>query len=85
VVVSTRQIRARWKPRFSVIGIGGSVVGAVGVLVVLQQRGQVFPTLLVEIATVLIGLGVGIVLPSLGRVVAVRRINRTLSRRSQAT
>jgi sorbitol-specific phosphotransferase system component IIC len=65
-----------------VIGILGSLVGALGVLVVLQQRGQIFPTLSVEIVTLVIGLLVGIAVPSLARLIAVRRINRVLSRRS---
>jgi hypothetical protein len=82
--MSPSQGPVRWRPKISVVGIVGSVLGAIGTLVVLQQRGLVFPTTLVGIATILIGIGVGIGVPSLTRLIAIRRINRVLARRARA-
>jgi predicted membrane-bound spermidine synthase len=75
--------RVRWRPKFSVVGIAGSVLGAIGVLVFLQQQGKVFPTTIVNIVTILIGIAVGIAVPSLTRLIAIRRINRALARRTR--
>jgi len=62
--------------RLSLFGIVGSVFGAIGVLVTLQQRGLVFPTTIVEIVTIIIGVLLGLAVPSLIRLRAVHRINR---------
>jgi membrane-bound ClpP family serine protease len=82
--MSTQPRRIRWRPKFSVVGIAGSILGAIGVLVILQQRGSVYPTTVVEIVTLVIGLVIGVGVPSLFRLIAVRRINRRVARRSHA-
>jgi membrane-bound ClpP family serine protease len=83
--MSTRPRRIRWRPKFSVIGIAGSILGAIGVLVILQQQGWVYPTTTVEIMALVIGLIIGVGVPSLFRLIAVRRINRRAARRSHAS
>jgi hypothetical protein len=70
--------RVPYRPRISAAGIISAVVGAVGILLFLQQRGKVFPTAVVGAATLVAGVVAGIVLPSLGLVVATRRLNRRL-------
>lgn len=79
--MSARPNRVAWKPKLSVIGIAGGVLGAVGCVVFLQQAGSVFPTQNVVNGAFFGGLLAGVVLPSLGRAVAVGRINRALARR----
>lgn len=82
--MSTQPRRIRWRPKFSIIGIAGSILGAIGVLVILQQQGWVYPTTIVEIMTLVIGFIVGVGVPSLFRLIAVQRINRRVVRRSHA-
>ena len=69
----------RWRPRISVMGITGGVVGGASVLAMLQEYGRFFPTTAVAYRAVLVGAGVGIVVPSLARILAVRRANRRLA------
>ena len=76
--------RVRWKPKLTVVGIGGGILGALGLLVVLQQRGLVFPTTTTGIVTVVGGVLFGVAVPSLARLVAVRRINRAWRARAAA-
>lgn len=71
--------RVRWRPRISVMGISGGVLGGASVLAMLQEYGRFFPTTAVAYRAVLVGAGVGIVIPSLARIVAVRRANRRLA------
>ena len=69
----------RWRPRISVMGITGGVAGGASVLAMLQEYGRFFPTTAVSYRAVLVGAGVGIVVPSLARILAVRRANRRLA------
>jgi hypothetical protein len=66
----------KWGPRFSFIGIVGGILAAFGLLVLLQQGGRVYPTVTVALVMLIGGILFGIVLPSLGVLVAVRRYNR---------
>ena len=75
-----RPPRVRYRPRVSLLSLVSSVVGAPAILIFLQQRGSVFPTPKVELLTLLGGLAVGLIVPSLGQLVAVRRMNRRLAR-----
>jgi hypothetical protein len=74
--------RVRYRPKVSVLGLVSALVGSLGGLLFMQQRGSVFPTSTVGIITIVVALVSGIALPSLGRVVATRRINRRLARLS---
>ena len=73
--------RARWKPRLSILGLLGGLVMGLGVVVLLQQYGKLYPTTEILVGGVVGGCLVGgIVVPSLLRLVAVRRINRAIAR-----
>ena len=75
---SLRLKRAAWAPRISVVGLIGSVLFGLGFTVFLQQSGEVFPdegTFLQYIGAALV---VGIVVPSLIRMVTVMRTNRAI-------
>ena len=78
-VAPLRLPRRRWRPLFSVSGILGGLVGSVGVVVLLQQSGKIFPTTNVLVRALLAGLLVGIALPSAARAVKVRRGNRRIA------
>ena len=79
---SARVRRVRYRPKVSVLGLVSALVGSVAGLLFMQQRGSVFPTSTVGIITIVVALVSGIGLPSLGRVVATRRMNRRLARLS---
>ncbi len=81
--MSSRKGPVRWRPKFSLIGIGGSIVASIGTLLVLQQRGLVFPTTVTEIVTLVIGLLAGIAVPSLIRLSVVRQYNRRFEQKSK--
>jgi len=70
---------ARWRPRLSVLGIICSLLGAIGVVVLLQQYGKVFPTRLVVIYALVAGLAAGVAVPSLLALIGVFRTNRFIS------
>jgi hypothetical protein len=72
--------RARWRPHIALIPILSGILGTVGGLVLLQQYGIVFPSLTVVILAFVAGLVVSVGLPSLARVVSVRRYNRRVAR-----
>jgi len=55
------------------LGIAGGLVGAAGVVVLLQGYGRRFPTTAILVRALVTGLVAGIALPSLARVVRVRR------------
>jgi hypothetical protein len=69
------QVRpVRWRPRLSVVGIVGGVLTGLGVVGALQQSGRVYPTDSVVVGAVAAGAVAGVVLPSLARLAAVRRL-----------
>jgi hypothetical protein len=77
---STRLPRAGWRPRISAVAvIAGLLVGA-GVVVLLQQYAVLYPTRSVAIGGLIGGLALALVLPSVGRIFAVWRVNRIIGR-----
>jgi hypothetical protein len=71
--------RVAWKPRISAVGLLGSVLFGLGYVVVLQQSGELFPGMSDFLMYIGIGLVLGVILPSLIRVVAVMRTNRAIA------
>ncbi len=71
--------RATWRPRISVVGLVGSVLFGLGFTIFLQQSGEVFPDEGTFLQYIGAGLIVGIVVPSLIRVVTVMRANRAIA------
>lgn len=71
--------RARWRPRLSIIGLASGLIGGIGVFVLLQQYAVIYPTRGAGIAALVGGLFVGILVPSLGRLRAVRYVNRQIN------
>jgi hypothetical protein len=71
--------RVRFRPRLSFFGILGGLLAGLGAGVLLQQYAILYPTRTVAIIELAAGLALGILLPSLGRLRAVRRINRRLA------
>lgn len=65
-----------WKPRVTFVALLGGALTGLGVLVLLQQFAVVYPTLLTTVVVLGVALLVGLVVPSLGRLVAVRRYRR---------
>jgi hypothetical protein len=75
--------RVHWRPRLSALGLAAGLLGGLGVGVLLQQYAVIFPTRTVGIAELVIGLALGLVLPSAGRMLGVRRVNAALARAEQ--
>jgi hypothetical protein len=75
-------MRVRYRPLFSVVAIVTGAIGGLGVLVLLQQAGTVYPTRNVTILAVVLGVAWGIAVPSLMRLRKVRRVNRNLAARA---
>jgi hypothetical protein len=67
--------RAHWRPKLSLFGVLAGLVGGVGVGVLLQEYGVVFPTGSVAILYLVVGLLTGVVVPSIGRWFGVRAVN----------
>ena len=76
--------RVHWRPRFSVVGMLSGVLGGLAAVVLLQQSGKLFPTWEILGRALVAGLLVGIILPSLTRLIAVRRANRRVAAREAA-
>jgi len=70
--------RLPWRPRISVVGILGGLLAGIGAVVLLQQYALVYPTRAVAIEGLAGGLAVGIIVPSLARILPVRRVNRRI-------
>jgi hypothetical protein len=70
--------RAHWRPKLSLFGLLAGLVGGVGVGVLLQQYGVVYPTDSVTIVYLVVGLLTGLVVPSIGRYFGVRAVNRAV-------
>jgi hypothetical protein len=79
-----RPRRVRWRPRLSVLGILGGILGSAGAVVFMELNGNVYPTRRWTIEAVVGGLLVGLIVPSLGSVIAVWRINRRRAARFAA-
>lgn len=78
---AVRLRRVHWRPRFSVVGMGSGVVGGLAGVVLLQQTGRLFPSWEILGRALVAGLLAGILIPSLARLIAVRRANRRVTSR----
>lgn len=63
----------KWQIHLGVVPMLGGLLGALGLLVFLQQAGTVYPTLLVTILFLVGGLVVGIALPTIGTRIGRRK------------
>jgi uncharacterized membrane protein len=63
--------------KLSVLSIVGGILGALGILGYLQQAGAVYPTMIVTIVAVVLGIVWGIALPTLLTRMRVRKAART--------
>lgn len=68
--------RVRWRPRISFVGLVAGLLTGVGSLILLQQYAVAYPTRTLTILVVGAGLALGVAIPSLFRLVAVRRLRR---------
>lgn len=68
-----------WRPRISILALVGGFLAGLGILVLLQQYAIVYPTRTVTIVALVGGLAFGVAVPSLFRIIAVRRLNRALA------
>lgn len=64
--------RLRWRPRLSPMGVGGGLLLAGGILVLLQQYAVVYPTVIVVVVAVVLGVLAGFV-PSIPGLAAARQ------------
>ena len=71
--------RIRWKPLFSLVSMASGVLLGISVLALLHQNGSLYPTRTGVIVAAVVGLLIGIVLPSLMRLRPVGKANRRLS------
>jgi hypothetical protein len=76
--------RARWRPRIAGGTIVSCVVGAIGVLGLLQQYGRLYPTGTVVVRAAVAAVAVGLIVPSLLRIIPARRYNRRVAARERA-
>ncbi|MEW6058639.1 MAG: SH3 domain-containing protein [Actinomycetota bacterium] len=67
--------RVPFRPRISVVSILGSLLATLGVIVLLQQFGVVYPTVTVVVVGLVLGLVLGLLVPSLVRLSGLRRLN----------
>jgi hypothetical protein len=72
--------RAHGRLRLSFVGLVGGLLAGVGGVVLLAQYGVIFPTRNAGIAGIVGGLAAGVIIPSLGRARAVRKVNRRIDR-----
>ena len=77
---AARLPRVGWRPRISAVALIGGLLAGAGTVVLLQQYAVVYPTRAVAIEGLAGGLALGLVIPSLLRVFAVRRVNRAIAR-----
>jgi hypothetical protein len=71
--------RAPWVPRITLLGVVSGLLLGASVVVLLQQFAVLFPTLGVAIAGIVLGLLAGVIVPSLARLIPVRRVNRRIA------
>lgn len=75
-----RPVPLRWRPVLSVTALVSGLIGGVGSAVLLQQYSVQVLTRAALVRTVVAALVVAVVVPSLARIVGVRRFNRALRR-----
>ena len=71
--------RVSWRPRISAVGLAGGILGGLGYVVLRQQMGDIFPDAADFLIAIGIGLVLGVVVPSLIRIVTVARTNRAIA------
>lgn len=71
--------RVAWKPRVSFIGLLAGVFISVGTVVLLQQYSEVYPTRSISLLGIVLGLVVGLTVPSIFRLYDVWRANRIIA------
>ena len=71
--------RIHWKPRVSVVGVLAGLVISAGIVLLLQQYSEVYPTRGITVVGLVLGLGVGLTVPSFFRIYDVWRANRTIA------
>ncbi len=71
--------RARWRPKLSVWGIGGGLLFGLGGAVLLQQYSVRPMTQGFLVTSLVVGLVLGILIPSLVRIASVGRVNQALA------
>ncbi|HEX7464968.1 MAG TPA: SH3 domain-containing protein, partial [Actinomycetota bacterium] len=67
--------RVPFRPRISAVSIAASLLASLGVIVLLQQFGVVYPTVSVAIVGLALGLAFGVLVPSLVRLSGLRGLN----------
>ncbi|MBI5283495.1 MAG: hypothetical protein HY874_00230 [Chloroflexi bacterium] len=73
--------RVRWTPHITLLGLFSGLLAGVGGTVLLQQYSIDYPTLAAIIRNVVVGVAVyGLVIPTLGYTLAVRRLNGRIAR-----
>jgi hypothetical protein len=77
--------RARWTPRITLLGLLSGLLVGVGVVVLLQQYAIEYPTMAAAVRDVAIGVVLyGVVVPTVGRTFAVRRLNGRIAKLERA-
>jgi len=77
--------RVRWTPHVTLLGLLSGLLAGVGATVLLQQYSIDYPTLAAIIRNVVVGVAVyGLVIPTLGYTLAVRRLNGSIARYERA-
>lgn len=71
----------RWRPFVSLAALGFSLLTGLGTLVLAQQYALVYPSLAVTIIWLVVALALGVALPSLGRLMGVRKANAIVAER----
>lgn len=72
----------RWRPCISVISTIGSLLAGLGTLVLSQQYALFFPTRIITIIWLMVWLVIGIAIPSLARLIAIRKANAILAQKT---
>jgi predicted membrane-bound spermidine synthase len=74
----------RWKPKFSLVSMVSGMLLGLSILVLLHQNGTLYPTRMSVVYAAVAGLLVGILVPSLRRLFAVRKANASIRARVAA-
>ena len=80
--MSEERRQIKWQPRVTVLQVVSGLFGAIGILVLLQQEGVVYPTLMVWILSIVLGLVVAVGLPNLISFLVIARHHRSVPQQS---
>lgn len=73
--------RARWTPRITLLGLVSGLLAGAGAVVLLQQYAIEYPTMAAAVRNVVIAVVLyGVVVPTIGRTLAVRRLNGRIAK-----